>query len=222
MLHPSFQPNDLPWTPFQRVQLPCHFVDTALACLSSSSAIRNSSWTRLRRPLALASFHLVLVMTPKPSLPWLTAPTMSLWHSLASASGAALLADHFRPVWNVMSAWQIFWSLLSHSIITRWALATLNSTITDVLGNCSLLPELYRLMEEKLLGTDNHLRKKVSSFSTPRLSLWELHTQATAKEVLGVLHVDNPRLWIFQAAHFYPRPATMSQLIQASLSHSVI
>lgn len=142
-----------------RVQLPCHFMDTALACLSSSSTIRSSSWTRLRRPLALVSFHLALVMTPKPSLPWLAAPTMSLWRSLASASAAALPADHFRPVWTVMSAWRTFWSLLSRHITCR-ALATLNCSITDVLGSCSLLQRLYGQIEEKLLGTDSHLRKK--------------------------------------------------------------
>lgn len=172
MLHPSFQPNDLPWTPFQSVQLPCRLMDTALACLPSSSTIRSSSWTRLRRPLALASFHLALVMTSKPSLNWLTAPTMSLWRSLASASAAALLADHFRPVWTMMSAWRTFWSLLSCSIITCRALATLNSSISDVLGSCSLLPKLYRPIEEKLLGTDSHLRKKVLIFFSNASVTW--------------------------------------------------
>lgn len=130
MLHPSFQPNDLPWTPFQHGTLPLHGYCFGLSVLLLRHM--ESSWTRLRQPLVLASFHLALVMTPKPSLPLLAAPTMSLWRSLASASAAALLADHFRPVWTVMFAWQTFWSLLSHSIITWQALATLNSSITDV------------------------------------------------------------------------------------------
>ena len=42
--------------------------------------------------------------------------------------------------------------------------AILSSSTTDVIGSCSLLPELYKLIEQKPLGTDSNLLKKLLIF----------------------------------------------------------
>ncbi len=155
MFQMSFQLRDLPRTLSHRVQLPCCFMATALACLLSSSTARISFCTIPFRSFALASFQLDRVMTPRPSLPWVTVPMISACCKRSSASFRAPLAFHFRPVFTTMFACRTAWSSLSRNIMANRTLAVSNSSTTDVIGNFNLLPELYSPIEQKLLGTDS-------------------------------------------------------------------
>ena len=152
MLQMSCQVSALSRTLSHLVQLPCLFMATALTRRISSSALQTSAPCH-----GLAMIQLALVEQPRPHLPWATHPTMSAWCRQSSASLSALLAEHLWPVLTSMSAWRTLASWLSRSVMACCVFVALYSSTTDVTGSCSLLPLLYRPMEQKLLRTPSHL-----------------------------------------------------------------